>query len=368
MGEHPGDLDPLTGGHGDRLRALVLLLTLGLSACSPLYVMRAGIAEWRILRARRPLTDVVLDPETPPDVRGKLLLAREARAFAADSLGFRVGDIYTTYADLRSDTLALVLSAAPEDRLSPRTWWFPVVGSVPYRGFFDEAEARKEQAKLEAEGFDTYLRPTGAFSTLGWFSDPIPSSLLSQDQVAVVESVLHELAHAQLWVDGHVDFNESFAEFVGAVGSAVFFCTRPGGGSDTVKCRRARDRWDDAVRFSRFLDGLVEQLEAVYDDPQMSRPLKLERKTEIFEDGRRRFRTEVQPSFRASTYQSFLDTPLNNATLLARIRYYHRLYDFGRLVEAHDGKLGVTVAALRKSVEGLDQPFRALEAAGDAGR
>lgn len=361
MGEHPGDLGSLTTGIGRRSGGiLAAILVLALAACSPLYVVRAGLAEWRILRAREPLAGVILDPDTPPEVRDKLLLAREARTFAAESLGFRTGDIYTTYADLPSDTLALVLSAAPKDRLEPRTWWFPVVGHLPYRGFFDEEEALREQAKLEAEGLDTYLRPTSAFSTLGWFSDPIPSSLLEQDQVGVVESVLHELAHAHVWVDGHVRFNESWASFAGRAGAAEFFCSRRGGGPDTVWCRRARERWSDAVLFSGFMDGLVADLRGVYGDSTLTRDRKLERREEIFAGARRRFRTRVQPAFRAGSYRGFLERPLNNATLLARMRYYHRLYDFQALLEAHGGNLRAAVAALEEGLARDGDPFRLL--------
>lgn len=360
MGEHPGDLGPLRDGSGRRLVGFTALLLLAVTACSPVYVVRAGLAEWRILRARQPLPEVILDPSTPAEIRDKLLLAREARAFARDSLGLRVGDIYTSYAHLSSDTLALVLSAAPRDRLEPRTWWFPVVGRVPYRAFFDRENALNERDELEADGFDTYLRPTSAFSTLGWFSDPIPSTLMGRDQVGVVESVLHELAHAHLWADGHVRFNESYATFVGGAGAAAFFCTRRGGGPDTVKCRRARDRWHDAVRFSRFLDGLVAELEALYADPALDPEGKLERREEIFADGRHRFRNRIQPALQASSYRSFLDRPLNNATLLARMRYYHRLDDFQALLDDHGGNVRSAVEALRRGLGAVDDPFNLL--------
>jgi predicted aminopeptidase len=111
------------------------------SACSPLYVVRAGIAEAKILRARRPIPEVILDPTTDGDTRGKLSFVVEARRFAQAELGIDVGDAYTMYTKLDRDTLALVVSAAYKDRLVPKTWWFPIVGHVPYRGFFSEEAA-----------------------------------------------------------------------------------------------------------------------------------------------------------------------------------------------------------------------------------
>ena len=316
------------------------------TACSPMYVIKAGWAEAKILRARQPIPDVILDPATDERTRGKLTLAREAREFAMNALGLDVGDSYTTYTQLESDTLAMVLSAAYRDRLESRTWWFPVVGHVPYRGFFSLDDALDEQRKLEQEGLDTYLRPTAAFSTLGWFSDPLLSTVVRYDEVELVATIIHELSHNHLFVPGQVRFNESFATWVGRTGAAEFFCTRPGGGADTVWCNRARDRWRDVQRFSVFIDGLVAELEGVYGDTATTASEKLGRREAVFARHMRRFREEVRPHLRALTFSGFDTTPLNNATLLSRMRYYHRLPDF----EAHLGRSG---GSLREAIEDL---------------
>ena len=329
------------------------------ASCSPLYVLRAGWAEARILTARRPIEDVIVDPATDERTRGKLTFARLARTFAIEELGLDVGDSYTTYTRLDRDTLAMVLSAAEKDRLAARTWWFPVVGRVPYRGFFDLDDALEEQRKLEEEGFDTWLRPTSAFSTLGWFADPLMSTVLRQDEIGVVQTLLHEVSHAHLWVAGSVTFNESFATFVGDAGAAAFFCAG-GGELETVRCARARQRWGDAMKFSVFLDGLVADLERIYDDTALTREDRLSARERVFAEARARFTTEVQPTFEASTYAAFLDTPLNNATLLARMRYYHRLPDFQALLDAHDGDLRTAVAWIASRAPELADPFDVL--------
>ena len=233
------------------------VVALIVSACSPMYVIKAGIAEAKILRARQPLHEVILDPETDERTKAKLTFVVEARQYAIEVLRLKVGDSYTSFTQLDKDTLALVLSAATRDRFASKTWWFPVVGRVPYKGYFDEGDALRDQQELEDDGFDTYLRPTAAFSTLGWFADPLLSTLLRRDEVDLVETVLHELSHAHLFVRGQVGFNESFATFVGRVGAIEFFCNRQGGGPDTVKCLRAQARWRDYQRFSTFIDGLV---------------------------------------------------------------------------------------------------------------
>lgn len=343
-----------------RRSALCLALVLASSACSPIYVLKAGIAEARILRSRRPIPEVILDARTDERTRSMLRLAMDARDFAIADLHLDVGKSYTTFARLRSDTLAHVLSAARKDRLEPRTWWFPVVGRFPYKGYFDLEDARDAQRDLEEEGWDTYLRPTAAFSTLGWFEDPLLSTLLRADDVDLIETILHELSHNHLFVKGQVMFNESFAEFVGRVGAAEFFCTRDGGGPDTVKCARARARWRDEVRFSRFIDALVEELRAVYGRADLTTEQKLAERERVFAAAKDRFRSEVQPSFEAGTFNGFLSIPLNNATLLARMVYYHRLADFDALLRAHGGDLAATVAELKAKAPGAADAYALL--------
>lgn len=341
-------------------------LSLG-TACSPVYVLRAGWAEAKILRARQPIADVILAPGTDERVRGKLTLAREAREFAANALGLDVGDSYTTYTELDRDTLAMVLSAAHRDRLAPVTWWFPVVGRLPYRGFFDPDDAVAEQRRLEAEGYDTYLRPTAAFSTLGWFSDPLLSTIVRYDEVDLVATILHELSHNHLFVPGHVRFNESFATWVGRSGAIEFFCTRPGGGTDTVWCNRARDRWHDVQLFSAFMDGLVEDLEELYGDSLAATEDKLTRRQTVFDVHRRRFADDYRPSLRAYSFSGFLSLPLNNATLLSRMRYYHRLSDFDAHAERHGGSLAAAIEAIRAGVRDVGDPLEVLRRSGERG-
>lgn len=339
---------------------LVLLSALLLAGCSPIYVIRAGIAEAKILAARRPIPEVILDPATDARTRGLLTIAMEARTFAAEGLGLDVGDSYTSFTRLQSDTLAHVLSGARRDRLEPKTWWFPVVGRVPYKGYFNLDDALGAQRDLEAEGWDSYLRPTAAFSTLGWFADPLLSTLLRQDDVDLVTSILHELSHNHLYVAGQAMFNESFATFVGRTGAAEFFCTRPGGGPDSVKCARARARWRDDVRFSRFLDAVIEQLRALYARTDLRREQKITQRAEVFADSQRRFREEVQPTLEARSFGSFLSLPLNNATLLSRMVYYHRLYDFDALLDSHDGHLKDAVTAVVERAGQVDDAFSLL--------
>ena len=342
------------------LPALVLV-----TACSPIYVIKAGWAEAKILAGRRPITAVIADSKTDHATREKLVLTVDARDFAVEILGLDAGDSYTTYTELDRDTLALVLSAAHRDRLESKTWWFPIVGRMPYRGFFSMEDALEAKEELEREGFDTYLRATAAFSTLGWFSDPLLSTVLRYDKVGLVQTVLHELAHNHLFVSGRGRFNESFANFVGGVGAVAFFCGTDRNAADAEECRRAEGRWSDARRFSRFLDDFVAEVEGLYGRTDLSAEEKIRRREEVFAAARGRFVAEVQPHFEVSRHQYFLDLPLNNATILARLLYYHRLPDFQALLHEQGGDVRETVEFLTKRAKKAEDPFELLPSSGE---
>lgn len=338
-----------------------LLLTLTLAACSPLYVLRAGYEEAKILARRQSIAKLVADSTTAPATRGKLGLVLEARAYAEEVLDLEVGDSYTTFSQLDSDTLALILSAAHKDRFEAYTWWFPIVGHVPYKGYFSESGARRAAESLEEKGFDTYIRPTSAFSTLGWFNDPLVSPLLRYDSVSLGGTVIHELLHNSMYLAGQAAFNESFAEFVGGRGGAEFFCDRYGERSGL--CARATAAWEDELVFGGFLDALVDELETLYGDSALTRDQKLARREEVFQRGRERFTSDVQPRLQALSYRSFIEQPLNNATLISRRLYYHRLDLFERVFVATDGDMPRTIRRIIDAAEaGKDDPYGAVEA------
>ncbi|HET8656131.1 MAG TPA: aminopeptidase [Longimicrobiaceae bacterium] len=343
-----------------RLLPATLLLLLSAAACSPIYVLRAGYEEAKILSRRRPIAELVADSTTPPVTREKLRLVLQARTFAQDSLGLKAGDSYTTFSRLDSDTLALIVSAAYKDRFEAYTWWFPIVGHVPYKGFFSEGAARKQMAALERKGLDTYLRPTTAFSTLGWFNDPLVSPLLRYDSVSLAETVVHELTHNTLYAPGKAMFNESLAEFVGNRGAIAFFCGRYEPRPED--CRQARANWHDQLVFGAFLDGLVARLESLYSRTDLSYEQKLQRREVIFTDAKRTFVEQVQPRFQASTYAGFLHTPLNNASLLARRLYYHRLDLFERVYDQGGGDLRTTLDRIFAAARANQKdPYAAVE-------
>ncbi len=347
--------------HLHRLLGLALAVAL-LAACSPVYVIRAGFAEARILSRRRPIPRVVADPATPTATREKLELVLHARAFAHHVLGLRVGQSFTTFSRVEHDTLMLVLSAAPKLSFREITWWFPIVGRVPYKGFFDFDEARAQARKLEARGYDAYVRPTSAFSTLGWFNDPLLSTVLRYGDIDLVNTVIHETTHNTIFVPSHVSFNESLANFVGGRGAIDYFCQVEGDAA--ASCLRARGDWHDDLVFGRFLTGLVHRLEAVYADTAAPPAERLRRRQRVFDEARSRWTTDIEPQLVTPTYRGYgRRMELNNASLIARRLYYDRLDVFEAAYDRMGRDLPATIRAIVAAAGAdHDHPFAAVAA------
>ena len=327
-----------------------------LAGCSPEYVLRGGWEEAKILSDRRPIEEVVADPTTEPDLREKLLLVQDARVYAQRQLGLDPGKSFTSYARLDSDTLVLVVSAAPELELRWKTWWFPIVGRLPYKGFFQFDEAHDQAEKLEADGYDVYVRPSSAFSTLGWLPDPILSPSLREDSIGLVETVIHEITHTTYFPKGQARFNESFANFVGWRGSIEFFCDAL---ADAERCVAAESRWHDMRVFGRFFNSVAEPLQELYASGGPESELRAG-KQRIFDEATIRFDDEVRPQLISGRYRALDPEQLNNAWVLSRILYYTRLDDFEALYERHPD-LRSTVAALIEKA-GSGDPWDALDA------
>ena len=324
------------------------------------YVVRAGFEEARILLRRRPIAAMVADTSTDAATRAKLELVLAARAFAADSLGLDAGDTYTTFARVDRDTLLLVLSASRYDRLGEYLWSYPVVGRVPYKGFFDLERALREARRLERNGMDTYVRPSAAFSTLGYFNDPLLSTVLGLDSVEIVATVVHEILHNTVWSRDNVTFNESLANFVGYRGAEALFRSR----RDARNAQRAAARWRDEVRLGRFYADVVNRLEALYA-PGIAGPALREERTRIFQLALSQLAGGLGRALETVDGRALAARPLNNAVVLAQRFYLTGLEDFDRFLAAHrsGNALRGVVADLRASVAAGGDPWAALGAA-----
>jgi predicted aminopeptidase len=330
-------------------------LVLGIAGCSPCYVLRAGYEELRILCRRQPIEQLLkgkLDAET----RAKLELALAVRAFARDELGLKVNGSYASLAHVDEDQIVYVVTAAPWNRLEAYTWWFPIVGRVPYRGYFDRADAEALAAKMERQGYDTDVRPSVAFSTLGWFDDPLLSNLLRSGPATLADVIIHELVHNTMYLPGHVAFNESLANFVGARGALLFFERR----GDTDLAERARARLEDTLAFSHFLAGVAARLVSAY-----AQGIDREQRERLFSAAQEEFRAL---QWRTDTYKGFDRVHLNNAVIMQQLIYVTHLDLFEQAYIASGRDLAATIERIRQACEDARDPFAVLEAAVDSER
>lgn len=213
------------------------------------------------MRAERPIEQVLADPTTPDEVRASLALVGDVLGFAA-ALGLHVDGQYTDYAAWPGDRVVTALVATEPRHVEPAGFWFPVIGRMPYKGFFDPLRAEREAERLRARGLETCLVPVPAYSTLGWLEDPVTQPMLRRGPGAFVETLLHELMHATAFVSGDADWNEGVATFVGEEASLRFFATR---GDAEAAAERARIADERAI--ARVVAELREAITALYDGP-----------------------------------------------------------------------------------------------------
>ncbi len=342
-----------------KLAVLVAFVTVAASGCwSGDYLAKQGVGQLRLLRARRRIDDVLHDPSVPADTRRRLALAREAREFGVHVLGLRGGDGFTRFVDSHGAPIAWNVTAAKKDRLEPHLNRFPVVGAIPYLGFFDEKDAVREAERLRAQDLDVYVRPVAGYSTLGITADPIYSSMLDGSDARIVEVVLHEMTHATVYLPGHTEWNESLATVVGVAGAAQFFAARGDADEAAKLIEESRRHEEDESKFSRFLEPVVRSLEALYASAALTRPQKLAERERIFTAARKQFLTIFPPhNGRVSVFAA---APLNNAVLLS-FAVYHRTTPQHRALLAHlGGNLRAFVSLCKHAVEDKPDPLEYL--------
>ncbi|HEY5219791.1 MAG TPA: aminopeptidase [Gemmatimonadaceae bacterium] len=332
-----------------------LLIAIGPTAC---YLSRGAWEEARILSRRKPISAMIADPSTPAALRAKLTVVEAARRYAHDSLGLKTGDSFTTYSHVDHDTLVLVLSAAYRDRLVPYTWWFPIVGRVPYKGYFDFNAGRQAARDLEARGFDVYLRPSAAFSTLGFFNDPLLNTTLSGDSLDLANTVIHEVTHNTYYAPGSVPFNESFASFVGARGAAALFRSR----GDSLAAAKVDARWRDDKLLGAFWAQLSRSLDSAFAAHPTDSLARLSARAQIYQSARQILVDSIAPRLTTIFPLYAQRVPLDNAALLAHRVYGSGLDSFDRLWARNSYDLRATIRQIISEAKRHPKvPFQAIQ-------
>lgn len=293
---------------------------------------------------RRPVERLLADPATEPELAGRLRSARQLVLFAEERLGLPVGRAYDSYVELGRPYATWTVSAAPELSVEPEVWCFPVAGCVSYRGYFSEERARRFADGLAGTGMDVEVGGVRAFSTLGWFRDPLLSSFLALPEPELAALLFHELAHRRVYVKGDTTFNESFASVVEEVGVARWL----GGQERQAELSAwlaARHRDEEVVELALATRGML--AEAFAD----SRPDKWKRarKAALLDELRAAYRARHDDW--GNRWDGYFDTGLNNARLASLGAYNDLVPALRRLLAAESGDLARLYSAAEALAE-----------------
>jgi predicted aminopeptidase len=296
---------------------ILLLFPFFLAACAnTLYVGKLAWGEAQILGGAVPNDEVLRDKGVNEKIKDGIRLVQAVKEFSQERLGLRADGTYETFYRVKGDALIHLVSACPKDRLEPYTWRFPIVGRVEYKGFFSKRDALKEIEKLEKEGLDTCLQQAIAFSTLGWFGDPLYSTVLDYQPAVIVDLIIHELVHNTVYFQGETDFNEQIASLIAEKGSLMFIEERFGRQSPSYQL--ALDLARDEELMASFFEDLYQALKGVYAQ-DLARSEKLRIREEIFARWQQRL-VELNKQLKVERAAEPRER-LNNAVVLAYRRY-----------------------------------------------
>ena len=325
-----------------------LLMCLLFTGC---YTLKQGAALLGYLNKAIPLEKI--------NDKDFVRLVNDIRSFAMDELGLAQSRNYTSYVEIDRDYLAAVVSASADDSFTPHEWNYPIVGRMPYKGFFSPEDAHKERVKLEKKGLDVMIRPVEAFSTLGWFSDPLYSYMRDYSPARLANLIIHELVHSTVFIKGQSDFNEEFAEFIGTEGSKLFIESRYG--IDSAQYSEMLAYETDSKNFIAFIQELICELEILYSGSQ-TRVEKLSEKARIINASKERFDAEYNIRFKSDEYRGISELPINNAFLDLYRLYYTDDNFYVNLYEASGRDLPAFIAAA-KTIKRKGEPRAQLEKA-----
>jgi predicted aminopeptidase len=322
--------------------SLAALALCGCTAAAP-YYWQAATGQLELWHKSRPIDDWLADPDTKPELKARLRQAQEIRRFASSDLGLPDNGSYRAFAELGRPYVLWNVFAAPELSLKPREWCFPVAGCVTYRGYFAERDARAFAEGLAAEGYDTYAGGVPAYSTLGWFDDPLPSTVIGYPDTELARLIFHELAHQVVYVKDDTSFNESFATAVEQEGVRRWVEAQ-GSPGKLAQFHSAQIRKRE---FVALILGYQDKLEAIYAS-NAADDEKRTRKAETFAAMRADYAALRQKWNIPSGYDGWFAGPLNNAQIVSVASYTEQVPAFEALLAQEQGDLPRFYAAVKK--------------------
>jgi len=327
-----------------RFFALFLLLAVLAGCASPFYYTQAVSGQIELLMKRRPIEEVLADPATPQETRRQLELVRRLREFASRELLLPDNRSYRLYVDLHRSHAVWNVFAAPELSLEPKEWCFIVAGCVPYRGYFARAAAEQFADALEQKGYDVYVGGVLAFSTLGWFNDPLLNTFIDRPEATLAGLLFHELAHQKIYVTGDTSFNESFATTVELEGVKRWF-ERNGTPQQADAYRQKLQRREEFIELMLKHRAHLSEVYASHLNDAEKRAAKAHEFNELRKDY-----AALKASWGGdTTYDGWFAHNLNNAQLIAVGLYTQYVSAFQKLLAQHHGDL----AAFYRAVDRL---------------
>jgi len=330
----------------------IFILVISSSGCSGInYIFHAARGQYRILSESVPLKEAVEYDTFDQRQKALILLVPEIKKFASEELGLVAVDAYeSVYVGSEISPLYMI-SVAPEDKLTLRTWWFPIVGSMPYLTFFDRESANKKAIEYREKNFDVFFGVVTAYSTLGWFDDPIPRSMLEEDEAGFVETLIHEMTHPTIYFKGQGEFNESIASIIGKTGALKFL--RAKYGENHPSTIKAHNVLQDQRIYSEFMSDLIGQLEKNYSSG-LDREKKLLYKKNIFSESKNQF-SHIAEKLLTDRFVWFKDIELNNAVILT-IGLYNRNFTVLEKLLEKEGSETAMLSKIRELAESGELP------------
>ncbi len=325
------------------LAAMLCGLAFSLCSCSTLrfYTQAAG-GQWEMLRKARPVAEVMADPACKPLLKEKLTTVGHILDDAARELHLPAEGQYRRYANLGRKHAVWVVFAAPEFSIEPKTWRYPLLGRLAYRGFFEERLAEAEAARLKSEGMEVHVSGVAAYSTLGFFRDPLLNTFIGRDDAELAELIFHELTHQRLYLGGDTDFNEAFATAVGQEGARRWL--------------RSRQKWVELARYEKELKVEREfvklvlqarnELKEVYSRVYRSQEAERLQKQRVLAALKDKAMALDRRHGGGLSIERWFKKPVNNARLATVSSYYEMLPGFEAILKRCGGDVDAFFAEI----------------------
>jgi len=324
------------------------------------YLIPAAAGQLKLIQETVPIEEAVASGELTAEQVGKLELIQDVRSYAGSVVGLTIENNYTMFYDAGDMPVAINLSASRKDELSPKLWSFPVVGTVPYLGYFDPNAAMERRKQLESEGWDVFAYEIDAYSAIGFFPNPVLSPMLDRDDVNLVETVMHELLHATIWRANDTPFNESLATFVGRRGAEAYFADRfP---NQDAFIDGALEQFEDIDLFTAYMLQVVGDLDDYYNSGLTSSK-RIAGRDSVIQAAAMRFDRDVLPLMNHPEPYAWVadQLPVNNAWFLGIRRYNLDLDVFDAVFDASGGDWGMSLALFRQAAS-QPAPYEFLRA------